>query len=381
MSSDSSNARDAIHDQPDSKKEPEGESVSGSGEMQSGKTPQARIMSEPPPAPLDADDESRQVLAQLAVGTVVDGKYRVDQVLGRGAMGVVVQATHVHLGERVALKFLRYRAKGGVGDDFQQRFKREARVSAKLKNEHITRVIDVGVWREHVPYMVMDYLIGTDLRHVIKTQRRRCRSPPPSTTRCRSARGSPRRTPTASSTATSSRRTSSSPSGRTGRSSLKILDFGISKWSADETELDELTQTGVVLGSPKYMAPEQLFGSADVDARADVWSIGAILYEMLCGRPPFDLPTFTKICAELATDRPAAVARPARGPDDLAGARGGGDEVLPARTAERARRTWPSWRATSSTPCRPPSRPGPRRRSRRRSSRAAAATRSRPAAA
>ena len=102
---------------------------------------------------------------------------------------------------------------------------------------------------------------------------------------------------------------------------LKILDFGISKWNADETELDELTQTGVVLGSPKYMAPEQLFGSADVDARADVWSIGAILYEMLCGRPPFDLPTFTKICAELATDRlpPSLVAAPA---GDLAGARG-----------------------------------------------------------
>ncbi len=85
---------------------------------------------------------------------------------------------------------------------------------------------------------------------------------------------------------------------------LKVLDFGISKWRAGETEVDELTQTGVVLGSPKYMAPEQLFGSADVDSRADVWSIGAILYEMLAGRPPFDLPTFTRICAELSTNRP-----------------------------------------------------------------------------
>jgi serine/threonine-protein kinase len=85
---------------------------------------------------------------------------------------------------------------------------------------------------------------------------------------------------------------------------IKILDFGISKWSQGEEQLDELTQTGVVLGSPKYMAPEQLFGSASVDARADVWSIGAIFYEMLCGRPPFDFPTLTRICAELATDKP-----------------------------------------------------------------------------
>src|SRR5271166_6053233 len=119
-------------------------------------------------APVDPEDQDQALLAQLTVGTVVDGKYRVDRVLGRGAMGVVVQATHVHLGERVALKFLRYRAKEG-GEDFQQRFKREAKVSAMLKNEHITRVIDVGLWRDRVPYMVMDYLNGVDLREVVKS--------------------------------------------------------------------------------------------------------------------------------------------------------------------------------------------------------------------
>ena len=85
---------------------------------------------------------------------------------------------------------------------------------------------------------------------------------------------------------------------------VKILDFGISKWRAGEGEIEELTQTGVVLGSPKYMAPEQLFGSSEVDARADVWSIGAMFYEMLAGRPPYDVPTITRICAELSTDKP-----------------------------------------------------------------------------
>ncbi|MGH7298050.1 MAG: hypothetical protein ACRELB_24130, partial [Polyangiaceae bacterium] len=91
MPSDTSNAHDALHDAADSKKEPE--AVSASGELQSGKTPQARILSDMPP---DPEDESRAALAQLAVGSVVDGKYRVDLVLGRGAMGVVVQATHLH---------------------------------------------------------------------------------------------------------------------------------------------------------------------------------------------------------------------------------------------------------------------------------------------
>src|SRR5439155_25315517 len=85
---------------------------------------------------------------------------------------------------------------------------------------------------------------------------------------------------------------------------IKILDFGISKWSAQQADFDELTQAGVVLGSPKYMAPEQLFGSATVDTRADVWSIGAIFYELLTGRPPFDCPTLHRMVAELATDRP-----------------------------------------------------------------------------
>jgi serine/threonine-protein kinase len=84
---------------------------------------------------------------------------------------------------------------------------------------------------------------------------------------------------------------------------VKILDFGISKWTARDAEITDLTETGVVLGSPKYMAPEQLFGASNVDARADLWSIGAIVYEMLAGRAAFDFPTFSRICAELSTDR------------------------------------------------------------------------------
>lgn len=300
MASDSSNARDSARSPADVQKEPE--AAHEDGTLQSGKTPHARILSDPPTS-IDPEEEGKALLTDLTVGSVVDGKYRVDQVLGRGAMGVVVAATHLQLGERVALKFLRYRAKGGVNDDFQSRFRREARVSARLKNEHITRVIDVGVWREHVPYMVMDYLEGTDLREVMKA----AGAMPIGTAIdyiiqvCEGiaeahANGVVHRDMKPSNLFVTKR--------PDGSDLIKILDFGISKWSAGEAAVDELTQTGVVLGSPKYMAPEQLFGSSEVDARADVWSIGAILYEMLCGRPPFDLPSFTKICAELATDHP-----------------------------------------------------------------------------
>jgi serine/threonine-protein kinase len=302
MASDSSNARAGSRDPTDGKKE-EGETIGAGGELQSGKTPHAApILSDAPAASVDPDDEGRALLSELTVGAVVDGKYRVDEVLGRGAMGVVVAATHLQLGERVALKFLRYRAKAGVNDDFQSRFRREARVSAKLRNEHITRVIDVGVWREHVPYMVMDYLAGTDLREVMRAS-----GAMPIGTAIEYAVQVCEGIAEAHANGVVHRDLKPSNLFVTrrpdGSDLIKILDFGISKWSVGEAGVDELTQTGVVLGSPKYMAPEQLFGSAEVDARADVWSVGAIVYEMLCGRPPFDQPSFTKICAELSTDR------------------------------------------------------------------------------
>lgn len=121
--------------------------------------------------PVSAEDaeyeDANRILKTLAIGTVIDGKYVVDQVLGRGAMGVVVAATHKQLGERVALKFLRIKGPT-AGEDFRSRFLREAKVSAKLKSEHIARVIDVGMWQGKVPFMVMEYLVGTDLSQVVR---------------------------------------------------------------------------------------------------------------------------------------------------------------------------------------------------------------------
>src|SRR5208282_5881625 len=156
-----------------------------------------------------------------------------------------------------------------------------------LRNEHIARVIDVGVWREKVPFMVMDLLVGDDLRRTLK-QSPNGRLPVPTALEyivqiCEGlaeahAHGIVHRDLKPSNIYVTKR--------PDGTDLIKILDFGISKWSSHEEQVDELTQTGVVLGSPKYMAPEQLFGSANVDARADVWSIAAILYEMLSGRPP-----------------------------------------------------------------------------------------------
>lgn len=238
----------------------------------------------------------------LVPGTVINSKYRVDSVLGRGAMGVVVACEHLELRERVALKFLLKRGFGGT-DEFATRFQREAQVCAKLKNQHITRVLDVGIWREDAAFMVMEYLDGSDLRHVI---RRSGRLPLEQAIGyvvqlCEGlaeahARGIVHR--------------DLKPSNVfivrnvDGSDLVKILDFGISKIIDDQSPgATEMTETGLVLGSPKYMSPEQLFEPAAVGPHSDVWAIGVILYEMLMGQPPFEAPSLSQAIAWLSSGK------------------------------------------------------------------------------
>jgi serine/threonine-protein kinase len=249
----------------------------------------------------ESQDGHQSLLTHLTPGTVISGKYRIDSILGRGAMGVVVAATHLELREAIALKFLYAKTDGS--EDFKSRFRREAQVSAKLRNEHITRVLDVGTWREGAMYMVMEYLAGNDLRKMIKGQ-----GPFPIGAAveyivqvCEGvaeahAHGIIHRDLKPSNLLVTKR--------ADGSDLVKILDFGISKWSAMGEDEGELTQTGVVLGSPKYMSPEQLFGAGSVDSRTDIWSIGAILYELIAGRPPYDQPSLARICADLAGNKP-----------------------------------------------------------------------------
>ncbi|HEX4448657.1 MAG TPA: serine/threonine-protein kinase [Polyangiaceae bacterium] len=239
---------------------------------------------------------------QLEIGAIVNGKYRINSILGRGSMGVVTECEHIELRERVALKFLLTR--GNVaGEDFRVRFMREAQLSAKLKGLHIARVVDVGVWLESLPYMVMEYLEGTDLAHVLRAAGRLpadlaleytvqiCEGVAEA-----HALGVVHRDLKPSNVFVTQQ--------ADGSDLIKILDFGVSKWDVPDRDAGEGTQAGLILGSPKYMAPEQMFTASKVDARADIWSIGAVLYQMITGRPPYDFPTFAQTFAELASDRP-----------------------------------------------------------------------------
>ena len=245
-------------------------------------------------------------------GDIVAGKYKVERVLGAGGMGIVVAATHVHLGQRVALKFLlpaACREPGAVA-----RFLREGRAAVRIQSEHVARVTDVGILdgsprdgqdgsaRDAVPYMIMEFLHGTDLAEVL-----RARGPLPVADAidfvlqaCEAvaeahALGIVHRDLKPANLFLTTR--------ADGSSLVKVLDFGISKTSHKGT-LASHTAGELVMGSPRYMSPEQMRSTRDVDARTDVWALGVVLHELVSGLPVFDADTMIGLSALVATGAP-----------------------------------------------------------------------------
>jgi len=233
-------------------------------------------------------------------GDVLAGKYRVDGLLGVGATGVVVAAHHLQLDERVALKFLVPAAL--ESPEATARFGQEARAAAKIKSEHVARVRDVGALESGAPYIVMEFLEGSDLsvwlrdkgplavEEAVEFVLQACEA-------------------VAEAHSFGIIHRDLKPSnlfvvrGNDGLCSVKVLDFGISKMPRDSGDM-ALTNTQVVMGSPDYMSPEQMRSSADVTPQSDIWSLGIILYELLAGDTPFSSKTFSEICLKAAMERP-----------------------------------------------------------------------------
>jgi serine/threonine-protein kinase len=217
-------------------------------------------------------------------GDVVAGRYRLEEAIGAGGMSVVLAATHSLLGERVALKFVGSSSMRTA--EATERLMREARIAAKLSSEHAVRVLDAGIASSGQLFVAMELLRGEDLR-----QRLANAGPLPLTKTLEVALGASDALAEAHGLGVVHRDIKPSNlylarRARDGREVIKVLDFGVSKLGGPAAQAVDWTGTKVV-GSPCYMAPEQLASSAHVDARADVWSLAAVLFECLAGHPPF----------------------------------------------------------------------------------------------
>jgi eukaryotic-like serine/threonine-protein kinase len=245
---------------------------------------------------------SKSVPTALTPGSVIAGRYRVEEVLGQGGMGVVVKATHLQLNRPVAVKMLLSNNPHG---DLVDRFTREAQVAFNLQSEHVVRVLDFGATEDGNPYLAMEFLTGEDLAQVLHRLGRlpfgevialvsqACEGlaeahargivhrdlKPANLFLTRKANGAPL---------------------------IKVLDFGIAK-VLDQGESSALTSTMTMLGTVVYMSPEQIRSSKQVDARTDIWAMGVILHELLSGLAPFGGDTSTAVLASIIQDTPPSL--------------------------------------------------------------------------
>jgi serine/threonine-protein kinase len=263
----------------------------------------------------------------LPPGAVVAGKYEVMRVLGQGGMGLVLEARHLRMNRGVALKVLlpAFRTQHEV----VARFEREARAAAQLRDVHVARVLDVDALEDGSPFMVMELLRGEDLAA------------------CLARRGKlPYREAVGYLLEACAGMLDAHRAGVVHRDlkpgnlfidtagerpTLKILDFGISKITDDIVA--SITQTATAFGTPLYMSPEQVRSAKDVDARADIWSLGVVLYELIAGEPPFLAPTATAILAAIIADTPRPLAQ--RVPEVPAALEGAVTRALAKRPADR----------------------------------------------
>lgn len=238
----------------------------------------------------------------IALGQVVAQKYRVDRFIGQGGMGVVVAGFHLELDQPVAIKFLV--SESGLESEGAERFRREARAAAKIHSEHVARVFDIGLLDERVPYMVMELLNGGDLEHEI--ERRGSLPVAEAVGYALQAIDAVAEAHSVGIVHRDLKPTNLFLAQRAdGSRIIKVLDFGISKslGSGRQREV-ALTRTAAFVGSPLYMSPEQMRSARDVDARTDVWALGAILYVMVTGQLPHPGGSLPEVCLAVMNTMP-----------------------------------------------------------------------------
>lgn len=244
----------------------------------------------------------------LAPGDRIDGRYRVTRQLGEGGMGAVYAVQDDH-GQSFALKVLL----DATDATLAKRFAREAQTTAKLSSQHVPRIWGTGILPDGSPYILMELLHGEDLAEMLARQGTL-------TARemvvhvlqaCDALAEAHRLGMVHRDIKPANLFVATLPSGER---CVKLLDFGISKLALNPVApMTQLTQTGSFLGSPEYMAPEQLLSSTDVDCRADLWALGVTMHELLAGTLPFQGDTVAELISSIMRDPPRSLRR--RRPD------------------------------------------------------------------
>ncbi|MBW2536428.1 MAG: serine/threonine protein kinase [Deltaproteobacteria bacterium] len=233
-------------------------------------------------------------------GQILDERYHVEHLVGRGGMGRVYVGSHARVGRKVAIKILN--ADLASDSEIVKRFFREARAAAAIGHRNIIDVIDVGVTDDKAPYLVMEYLEGESLAGLLERA---------GSVNLGAACGIV--TPVLKALSAAHKagivHRDLKPENiflsypEDGPPEVKLIDFGISKVT-QEAQGTRLTDTGQLLGTPAYMAPEQAEDAVEVDERTDIYAVGVILYELLSGQLPFDASSNYKLLAQVLRGKP-----------------------------------------------------------------------------
>jgi serine/threonine-protein kinase len=259
-----------------------------------------QLESVPPPS---HPDRSAPPPLSFRAGAILCGKYRIDRVVAEGGLGIVLAATHLQLGQRVAIKYLKRSAAGLKAT--VDRFVREAQLASQIRSDHVVRVHDVGTLDDGGPYIVMEYLEGVDLAHVLDAGPLHVRTAIDYVLQAcdalaeAHAMGIVHRDLKPGNLFLAKR--------AAGSSIVKIIDFGISKGAPSRSPSgtwEHVTTAGEIFGTPVYMSPEQLRSMKSVDQRADVWALGVVLHELLTGTMPFDGASVPQLCTSILNDPP-----------------------------------------------------------------------------